>query len=313
MNMAKVALLYDEAFLKHETGSHPENRSRVEYTHDYLKAQPMFDSLIEISPRAASRDEVTLIHTEGYYDSLLAIPRDRRVALDPDTPFGPGSLDAALHAAGAVAIATEGVVRGEFDRVFCLVRPPGHHARAGLAMGFCIFNNVAIGAAKAVRQLGAQRVAIIDIDVHHGNGTQEAFYEDPDILYCSLHQWPFYPGTGSQSETGSGKAVGKTVNVPLPMGTTEDDYLASIDEVIVPAVIGHEPDLIFISAGFDAHAQDPIGGMQLGTDSFASITHRIVEAAMQTARGRIVSVLEGGYDLTALAASVAAHIKALME
>jgi len=310
--MAKVGLLYDEVFLKHETGSHPENRARVEHTYDYLRCRPVFASLTELAPRPATRDEVTLIHTEGYYDSLLGIPKDRSVALDPDTIFSPGSFDAALSAAGAVVTAMEAIARGDLERAFCLVRPPGHHARAGLAMGFCIFNNVAIGAAVGLERLGFARVAIVDIDVHHGNGTQEIFYDSAEVLYCSIHQSPFYPGTGSRQETGSGPGAGKTVNVPLPAGTTEDEYLAAMDEVIVPAVLDHRPEIILVSAGFDAHRQDPIGGMDLTTDSFRSITERIVEAAKQSCGGRVVSVLEGGYDLTALAASIEAHLEALL-
>jgi len=312
MDMAKVGLLYDEVFLKHETGSHPENRARVEHTYDYLRSRPVFASLTELAPRPATRDEVTLIHTEGYYDSLLGIPKDRSVALDPDTIFSPGSFDAALSAAGAVVTAMEAIARGDLERAFCLVRPPGHHARAGLAMGFCIFNNVAIGAAVGLERLGFARVAIVDIDVHHGNGTQEIFYDSAEVLYCSIHQSPFYPGTGSRRETGSGPGAGKTVNVPLPAGTTEDEYLAAMDEVIVPAVLDHRPEIILVSAGFDAHRQDPIGGMDLTTNSFRSITERIVEAAKQSCGGRVVSVLEGGYDLTALAPSIEAHLEALL-
>ncbi len=310
--MAKVALIYDKIFLRHETGSHPENGARVEHTYEYLKSLPLFKDIQSIPPRAATKDEITLAHTEGYYETLVTIPKDRRVALDPDTIFGPGTLEAALFAAGAVIVGIEGIVRGDLERAFCLVRPPGHHARKGLAMGFCIFNNIAIGALKAIEHLGFERAAIVDIDVHHGNGTQEIFYDDPRVLYCSIHQAPFYPGTGSKEERGSGAAVGKTVNVPLSAGSTESDYLASLDEIILPALIEHLPDIVFISAGFDAHRDDPIGGMRLDSTSFGKMTQEIVKAAKQSARGRIVSALEGGYDLTALATSIEAHVEALM-
>jgi len=309
--MARVGLIYDPVYLKHETGSHPENSSRVEHAYEHLKTRDFFPNLTIISPRPATVEEITLVHTRGYYDMLLALG-EIRVSLDPDTIFGPGTFEAATNAVGGVLKAIEHVSEGKIERAFCLVRPPGHHARIGTAMGFCIFNNVAIGAEFARKRIGMQRIAIIDFDVHHGNGTQEIFYEERDVLYCSVHEYPFYPGTGSRDEMGSGKGFGKTVNVPLPGGSTEEDYLDAFHKQILPAVEEHQPELILLSAGFDAHKSDPIGGMALETQSFGKITDLILDSAERVCKGRVVSVLEGGYNITALANSVEAHIRSLL-
>jgi acetoin utilization deacetylase AcuC-like enzyme len=311
MPVANVALLYDEVYLKHDTGAHPERSVRVKHSYDHLRARPIYGSLTDLKPRPATDDEILLVHERRYFDYLRSIPSDEAGALDPDTMFGPGSLEAAILAAGAVTTAVDNIISGACDRAFCLVRPPGHHALPDRAMGFCIFNNVAIGAAYAARSRGLKRTAIIDFDVHHGNGTQDMFYGDEDVLYCSLHKWPFYPGTGSSDETGRGKGQGKTVNVPLPSGTGQAGYLDALADIVLPAVREHRPAIIFLSAGFDAHEADPIGGMDLNEDSFDELTGAIVETAREVCDGKIVSALEGGYNIEALGASIHAHITAL--
>jgi acetoin utilization deacetylase AcuC-like enzyme len=309
----RVALVYGEASLKHETGLHSDSKQRASATYDYLRAKPLFKKLVKLVPREATAGEVTLVHARGYLNALLALPDDEFLFLDADTVFGPGSMEAALSAAGAVTLAVDQVKAGAIDAAFCLVRPPGHHARPARAMGFCILNNVAIGAAYAARVCGLGRAAIIDFDVHHGNGTQEMFYDSADVLYCSIHQWPFYPGTGLPRDSGDGKGWGKTVNVPLPGGSGEKAYMEALAETILPAVCDHRPGLILISAGFDAHEADPIGGMALSTESFGKITRAIARTAREICGGKMISALEGGYNINALAASVHSHIEALID
>jgi acetoin utilization deacetylase AcuC-like enzyme len=310
--MARTALIYDDVFLKHDTGGHPENKSRVEFTYEYIRSRPVFKKLVKLAPHRAKEEDICQVHSRAYYDYIRTLPARESMHLDPDTLFGPGSFEAALHAAGAVTSAVQEVASGKLDSVFCLVRPPGHHARPGRAMGFCIFNNIAIGAAHARRKCGLERVAIIDFDVHHGNGTQEMFYADDAVLYASLHQWPFYPGTGSPGERGNGKGEGKTVNAPLLRMTDPQTYLRALHEKILPAVREHKPSMILISAGFDAHEADIIGGLRLTTESYRAMTEAIKEVALEVCGGKIVSALEGGYRLEALAASVEAHLEALV-
>jgi acetoin utilization deacetylase AcuC-like enzyme len=309
--MALTGLVYDDIFLAHQTGAHPENMERVRYAHEALSRAPVWGSLVMLRPARASREDLLLVHESSYLDLLEGLPESEYAALDPDTMMGPGSLEAARHAAGAVVTAVDAVTRGDLGAAFCMVRPPGHHALPGRAMGFCIFNNLAVGAAHAVQRCGHERIAIIDFDVHHGNGTQAAFYEDDRVLFVSLHQHPFYPGTGASHETGSGAGTGKTLNIPLPAGSTEDAYLEAFSERIIPAVQDHEPSLILVSAGFDAHRADPIGGMRLESESYAKMTRIIMEMARRSSSGRVVSALEGGYNLDALAESVKAHLDAL--
>ncbi len=310
--MASVALIYDEVFLKHNTGSHPENGERVRNAYAYVKSCHIFKSLNIVKPQLARDEEILLVHSEQYYSFIKSIPGDESGALDPDTMFGPGSLEAATFAAGAVTLAVRDIEDGEYDRAFCLVRPPGHHALADRAMGFCIFNNVAIGAAYATRSLGLDRVAIIDLDVHHGNGTQDMFYDDGDVLYCSIHQSPLYPGTGLAHERGRGNGEGATLNAPLPGGSGKDSYVEALTGTILPAIRAHGPSMVFLSAGFDAHEADPIGGMCLTTDAYRDLTSMIAEAATEICGGKIVSVLEGGYNHDALAASLHSHLGALL-
>jgi acetoin utilization deacetylase AcuC-like enzyme len=310
--MSRTALIYDEVFLKHDTGNHPENAGRVRHAYAALRDSPFFPDLELLSPPPADPEALGLVHSQEYLDAIRRLPPDRVTFLDPDTVFGPGSLEAATVAAGAAVAAVDGIASGGFSRAFCLVRPPGHHALRGRSMGFCIFNNVAIGAAYASRKCGFGPVAIIDFDVHHGNGTQEIFFEDGEVLYCSIHRLPFYPGTGSAGEIGIGSGRGKTLNVPLPAGSGEADYMAALGDVVMPAIESHRPFMLFLSAGFDAHRADPIGGMDLGADSYGRITATVIKTAEEYCDGRVVSVLEGGYNLEALAESIQAHIEAMI-
>jgi acetoin utilization deacetylase AcuC-like enzyme len=310
-DLAECALIYDEVFLKHETGAHPENKERVRYAYEALVEAPVFNKTAGLRPLAAPVEDLMLVHDRAYVESLSNLPEGEYAALDPDTLLGPGSLEAAYTAAGAVTTAVKAVTEDRFRSAFCMIRPPGHHARPGGAMGFCIFNNIAVGAAYALEHCDHQRIAIIDFDVHHGNGTQEMFYEDERVLYASIHQYPFYPGSGAAAERGSGKGTGKTLNIPLPGGSGEEVYLEVFSHLIVPAVIEHAPSLIMISAGFDAHRDDPIGGMRLESESYRKITALIAGLADRCCSGKVVSVLEGGYNLDALARSICAHVDAL--
>ena len=261
-----------------------------------------------VEPRAASEAEVARIHDPEYVGRIRGTS-GRATALDPDTFTSPDSYDVALLAAGAVLTAVEHVLDAPGRRALALVRPPGHHAERDRAMGFCLFNNVAIGAAHA-RARGLARVAVVDYDVHHGNGTQQAFYADSSVLFMSSHQFPYYPGTGAAGEVGAGAGAGFTINFPVEAGASDADY-ERVYEAAAAALRQFRPELILISAGFDAHADDPLGGMRLSAPQFGRLTARIAEAADECCSGRVIAVVEGGYDLAALAASLRAVVEAL--
>lgn len=250
-----------------------------------------------VPPRAARREDLALVHDADYLDALTAT-RGRPVALDADTYTSAASVDVAELAAGAVLTAVD-LALDEGSRAIALVRPPGHHAERDRAMGFCLLNNVAIGAAYA-RARGVPRVAIVDIDVHHGNGTQRIFYEDPDVLYLSLHQYPYYPGTGAVDEMGRGAGVGTTVNIPLPSGATDHDYAACFAAIVTPVLEQFRPGALLVSAGFDAHERDPLATMRVTTSGYLDMVSRLAGVADQVCSGRLVLVAEGGYDLAAL-------------
>ncbi len=269
--------------------------------------------LVRIEPRKAEDEWITQVHAPNYLASLnRQAPTSGRVSLDPDTSMSPGTLQAAYLAAGGVLAAVDAIMAQQVDHVFCAVRPPGHHAEAGRAMGFCFFNNVAIAARYIQKKYGLTRVLIVDWDVHHGNGTQHSFENDPSVLFFSTHQYPHYPGTGRETERGKGTGEGFTINVPMEAGQGDDEYRAVFQKVLVAVADDFKPEFVIISAGFDAHKADPLASMGLTEFGYAELTEIVVGIAKRHANGRILSSLEGGYNLTALAASVHAHIGALL-
>jgi acetoin utilization deacetylase AcuC-like enzyme len=293
----------------HDNGEgHPECAARIRAVREALDG-PGFDALERREAPRAELDHIVRIHREDHVTALLdSVPADGQEMVDPDTFLSPASGEAALRAAGAMIAAVDAVLKGGADTAFCAVRPPGHHAEPGRAMGFCLFNNVAIGAAHARAIHGLAKVAVVDFDVHHGNGTQAAFQSDPTVFFGSTHQYPLYPGTGAADECG----VGNIFNVPLAAGAGSSEFRDGMERVVLPALEAFEPELILISAGFDAHARDPLAALRLEEDDFAWITATLVDIAGEYCGGRVVSTLEGGYDLEALANSVAAHVGELM-
>ncbi len=305
-----TTLLYTHpACLEHDPGCHhPESAARLRAVLDAL-AGPQFAGLERREAPEASRDDLLRVHSRHHVDGILhAVPKFGHIGIDADTVLSPASGAAALHAAGAVVAAVDAVVAGEADNAFCAVRPPGHHAEPGRAMGFCLFNNAAIGALHARQVHGLARVAVVDFDVHHGNGTQAAFAADESLFYASTHQYPLYPGTGAASETG----VGNIVNVPLRPMSGSEPFRRAVSERVLPALDAFRPDLVLVSAGFDAHRSDPLAQLMLEEADYAWVTEQLVEIACRHAGGRLVSTLEGGYDLAALGASAAAHLRVLM-
>jgi len=308
----KVGYVYVPVYLKHDTGQHPENARRLEAIISYLEQTGLRQKLSPIPPRAATAEEIALVHSRQYIAYIKEVAKNGGGWLDVDTVMSPGSYDAAVYAAGGVISATEAVMDGEVGSAFALVRPPGHHATATQAMGFCLFNNIAIAAKYALNKYKLQRIAIIDFDVHHGNGTQDTFYDDPRVLYVSTHEFPLYPGTGRIEEAGSGEGRGTTVNIPLPAGTGDAEYLEVFDQIIVPVVRRFSPQLVLVSAGYDAHWSDSIAMMEVSVTGFAKMTEIIKGLVDELCSGRLVFTLEGGYSLDALAASVKATFDVLL-
>ncbi len=313
--MGKTGLVYHPAYLEHDMGAgHPESPDRLRAIMQQLEQSGTAAQLLKITPRKAEDEWVTLVHTAKYVAALnRCTPTSGRVSLDPDTSMSPGSLNAAYLAAGGALAAVDAIMSQQVDHVFCAVRPPGHHAEAGRAMGFCLFNNVAIAARYVQKNYGLKRVLIVDWDVHHGNGTQHSFEDDPTILFFSTHQYPHYPGTGRAMERGTGAGEGFTINVPMEAGEGDEAYHTIFLKSLVPAADDFKPEFVIISAGFDAHRDDPLASMGLTEAGYADLTGIVAGIARRHAQGRILSSLEGGYNLTALSASVDAHIKALLQ
>ena len=305
-----TTLLYTHpACLDHDPGRHhPESPARLRAVLAALEG-PEFSGLERREAPEATFDDLLLVHSRRQVQHILgAVPKSGHVGIDADTVLSPASGKAALHAAGAVCAAVDAVVKKEGDNAFCAVRPPGHHAEPDRAMGFCLFNNAAIGALRAREVHGLARVAVVDFDVHHGNGTQAAFENDGSLFYASTHQYPLYPGTGAASETG----VGNIVNAPLRPMSGSDQFRFAISQRVLPALDAFRPELLLISAGFDAHKSDPLAQLLLDESDYTWVTEKLIGIAYRHAGGRLVATLEGGYDLTALGASVAAHVRVLM-
>jgi len=305
-----AVLLYTHpACLAHSAGpGHPESPSRLQAVLEALDAD-RFAALDRIEAPSATREQLARVHHDRLIERVFgSAPEQGYARLDPDTAMNPDSLDAALRAAGAVCAAVDAQIDGGATRAFCAVRPPGHHATRDTAMGFCLFNNVAVGAAHALAR-GIERVAVVDFDVHHGNGTQDICWNEPRVLYASTHQWPLYPGTGASAERGAGNIV----NAPLAPRSGSAEFRAAIETIVLPALHAFQPRLVMISAGFDAHRLDPLADLNLEAADYAWVTRELVDIAQKYASGRVVSSLEGGYSLTALRDSTAAHVAALME
>jgi acetoin utilization deacetylase AcuC-like enzyme len=302
-----TALVTHSACFAHEPpAGHPESPARLAAVLDSLSALDL--QRIEAPP--ADTDSLSRVHHPALVSAVLSFRGPGSARIDPDTFMSAGSAEAASHAAGAVIAAVDGVMRGEFRSAFCAVRPPGHHAERAQAMGFCLFNNVAVGALHARTVHRLRRIAVVDFDVHHGNGTQDIFSRDPELFYASTHQMPLYPGTGYPEERGVADNV---LNRPLAPGSGSTEFRAAYRDSVLPALQAFGPEFILISAGFDAHRADPLANLALSEEDFGWVTGEICAAAASLCKGRVVSTLEGGYDLHALAASAAAHVRALIE
>ncbi|MBI4752680.1 MAG: histone deacetylase [Acidobacteria bacterium] len=313
MSSHPTAVLYTPSFLEHQTGvTHPESPHRVSLIKNKLESMP---DLCWLEPTQASDVDILRCHTPEHLELVQLACTDAQkyghAALDLDTPVSAGSWEAARLASGGVLSAIDSVMAGESENAFVLVRPPGHHATQNRAMGFCLFNNVAIGARYIQEKHNLERVLIVDWDVHHGNGTQDIFYSDPSVFYYSLHQFPHYPGTGSRSETGSGTGQGYTLNIPLVGGTSAASHVVAFQDGLKTILSRFQPDFILISAGFDAHRFDPLGDMNLSDQDFMTLTQTLKHVAEEQCQGRLVSLLEGGYNLETLPQTVASHVRAL--
>ena len=308
-----VGLFTDRRMIDHRVPAHhPERPERLQAILRQLERTGLRDRCGVGKVREAMREELLRVHTAPYLDSVARFELKGGGPFEADTWVYPGSNQAALLAAGATIEAVAGVVAGPDAKALCLVRPPGHHARPHDAMGFCLYGNIAVAAADAVQRLGLARVLIVDFDVHHGNGTQEAFYGDGRVGFLSIHRYPFYPGTGAADETGEGAGLGFTRNVPIAYGTPRPQYLAAFRAALEDLAAKVRPELVLLSAGFDAHAEDPVGDLGLEVEDFATLTRTVMDIADTHAQGRIVSVLEGGYNVPILAGCVAEHLRALL-
>ena len=300
----KTAIAFNSSHELHVQPGHLERPERLQTIRSVLEKDSIYNELVHVDVQAASQEDVLLVHPASYYAKLIAASEAGMVWLDSDTYSTPHSLNVALEALGGLLQVTSAVAKGQATNAFALVRPPGHHARPAQAMGFCLFANIAIAARWLQRNAGMQRILIVDFDVHHGNGTQEIFYEDPDVMYISTHQYPLYPGTGALEETGAGNGQNTTINIPLPAHTGDDTLLYVFKEILSPRVAQFAPECILLSAGYDAHWLDPIGGMNISIDGFAAIIKEVLDWAASYSSHRLIALLEGGYHAEALAHSV---------
>jgi acetoin utilization deacetylase AcuC-like enzyme len=311
--MSKTGFLYDPLYLEHDTGpGHPECALRLKVSLEHLQSLPWFSSLKRVAARKAEEEWLVSTHAPGYIRRAEQACRSGISYLDtPDVGISESSFDAALLAAGGALALADKLAAGEIENGFALLRPPGHHAERGQALGFCLFNNIAVLARYLQKRHGLEKIAVVDWDVHHGNGTQHTFEEDPSVLYISLHPYPFYPGTGAAHETGTGRGKGATLNCPMSAGWGDAEYQTAWKEKIIPKLESFKPDAVLISAGFDAHERDPLAGMRLSTPFFGWMTLALMEIANRHAGGRIISLLEGGYNLRELPGCIAAHLSVL--
>jgi len=308
-----VSLISDPVYLKHETGVHPENAKRLEAIISALdKDESLSNRLVRITPKPAHNEDIARCHREELVYHLESLCVRGETYVDVDTRISPESFEVAKLAAGAATTAVDAVMNQDGGRAFCVIRPPGHHATITNAMGFCLFNNAAIGARYAQARYGVERVLIIDWDVHHGNGTQDIFWSDPTVFYFSTHQYPHYPGTGAADERGDGRGEGTTLNIPLSMGTPARDHRQAFIDAMHQIERGFPPDLVIISAGFDSRRGDPLGGLMLEDADFSEMTKEVLRVAEKHASGRVIGLLEGGYNLALLGGSVKSHISALL-
>jgi len=307
-------LIYHPDALLHDTGQgHPERRARLESIVQHLKDRALWPQFLHLQPPPVPRRALLRVHSPAHLDRVAALAQiERPTYVSQDTAASLGTYRAALLAAGAPLTAIDALLAGHADHAFCCMRPPGHHAEVEAIMGFCFFNNVAVAAHYLRAECGCDKVAIIDWDVHHGNGTQHIFAADSSVFFSSIHQFPLYPGTGAADERGLGAGRGQTLNIPVPAGSTDADYLGHFTDTIMPAIDQFQPDFILLSAGFDAHRHDPLGQILLSAEGFGQLTELVLQLATRHCEGRLVSLLEGGYDLEGTAASVAAHLSALL-
>jgi len=298
----KVGVVRGDIFLHHDTGwGHPESAERLVSIYGMLDQSGLSKDLHEINLRRAARDEICLIHTEDHYAAIERTAGKSQIYLDGDTPTSAQSFEAALYAAGGLIDLVDQVLSGQLNRGFALIRPPGHHAESDRAMGFCLFNNVAIAAASALKNKRVKKILIVDFDVHHGNGTQHSFYDTDQVLYMSSHRYPFYPGTGYFSEVGRGKGEGFNVNVPLPGGMGDNEFDKVYTKILAPIAREYKPEIIMVSAGFDAYCQDPLGGMEVTEKGYARLDSIFMQLAEELCHGRLVYTLEGGYSVDGIA------------
>jgi acetoin utilization deacetylase AcuC-like enzyme len=312
--MHKTIVVKDERYLNHITGEyHPESPQRLQRIYRMLEDPELAGRFIAVSPRAATKEELALNHDRDYIERIEQTAGVPHTMLDPDTHASAGSWEAAQFAAGGILSALELLMGGRVDNGFALVRPPGHHAETARAMGFCLFNNIAVGAHYLIKKYKLERILIVDWDLHHGNGTQKSFYASPEVLYCSTHQYPYYPGTGAIEEVGDGRGRGYTVNIPLRGGQGDTDYIKLFQEIIIPVADEYKPEFILISAGYDPYYRDPLGAMQVTPEGFSAMTALLMDCAARHCSNRVLAVLEGGYHLDGITESAKKTLLTLVD